>query len=401
MKRRRVKITGIGPVTPAGIGREDFWKGVLSGKSFIRPYTKLGEENGPFVSAFLDRLDISTHIKREVVPKGAARHTLFALVGASLAIADAEISTDELREARSAIITGACLMDFGGILNSADAVSGRGSRMAQPRSLYTTGVGSVPSAINHAFGLAARTTALSNQCSSGLDAIGYAAALVSSGEVDLAICGGTDAPLHRFPMVEFRAGDLTPATSELAHRIARPFDLWRTTGVISEGCAMFVVEPETSKRRGYSYIRGYGFANDDGQLCEGMGEAAKIALGHACLRPKEVDVICAWAPGHKLVDLGEAKEMRKLFGHSLADVAVSSIKGAIGSPLGAAPAIQVAAAALGQRFGSVPPTVNWEYPDLDCPLNLCNRARAIDHSVTLVNSHGLGGVNSAMVLEQC
>lgn len=401
MKRRRVKITGIGPVTPAGIGREEFWKGILSEKSFIRPYTKLGDENGPFVSAYIDRLDASKYVSKDALPKGAARHTLFAIAGAALAAGDAGISMAELREARSAIITGACLMDFGGILSSADAVRGKGSRMAQPRSLYTTGVGSVPSAINQALNLSARTTALSNQCSSGMDAIGYAAGLVARGEVDVAICGGTDAPLHRFPMVEFRAGDLTPSTTEMPGRIARPFDLWRTTGVIAEGCSMFILEPESSSRRGYSYIHGYGFANDDVELCDGMLHAATIALAQAYLRPDAVDVVSAWAPGHKLVDLGEAKGMRDLFGSRLPEVATSSIKGVIGSPLGAAPAIQVAAAALAQRDGVLPPTVNWEYPDPECPLNLSNRVRAIDHSITLVNSHGLGGVNSAIILERC
>jgi len=202
-------------------------------------------------------------------------------------------------------------------------------------------------------------------------------------------------------MVEFRAGDLTPGTTEMADRIARPFDLWRTTGVIAEGCSMFVIEPESSSRRGYSYISGYGFANDDQELCKGMFQAAKIALAQAALHPTNVEVLSAWAPGHKLVDLGEAKEMIRLFGSHLSEVAAGSIKGAIGSPLGAAPAIQVAAAALAQSFGALPPTVNWEYLDPACPLNLSNRIREIKHAITLVNSHGLGGVNSAIVLERC
>lgn len=401
MKRRRVKITGIGPVTPAGIGRDAFWKGILEPVSRIRPYTKLGPEHGPFVAAYIDKLDLNKYVDREALPKGAARHTHFAIAGAILALADAGLSIAELREASCGIITGACLMDFGGILNSADAVKTKGLKMAQPRSLYTTGVGSVPSAINFSLGLAARTTAMSNQCSSGLDAIGYAAAMVAGGEIDVAICGGTDAPLHRFPMVEFRAGGLTPSSEEMPERVARPFDLWRTTGVIAEGCSMLVLEPESSPRKGYSYVTGYGFANDNGELCEGMFDAARIAMAQACIRPFEVEALAAWGPGHRLVDFGEAKAMQRLFGDRLKDIAAGSIKGSIGSALGAAPALQVSVAALSQKFGMLPPTVNWEYPDPGCPLNLSGCTRVIDHRFTLVNAHGLGAVNGAMVLERC
>ena len=93
--------------------------------------------------------------------------------------------------------------------------------------------------------------------------------------------------------------------------------------------------------------------------------------------------------------------MVSLFGDSLADVPACSIKGAIGTPLGAAPAIQIASAVLGQRNGLIPPTVNWDYPDPSCPLNLSKQARSIEHNVTLLNAHGVGGVNASMVLEKC
>jgi 3-oxoacyl-[acyl-carrier-protein] synthase II len=403
MKRRRVKITGIGPVTPAGIGREAFWSGILEPVSRIRPYAKFGEEYGPFVAAHISAFDIGKYINdRSLLPKGAARHTLFAVAGAALALADAGIQASELREADCVIITGSSLMDFGGITSSTDAVHKRGAAAAIARTIFTTNITSVPEAINRMLGITARTMTLQNSCCAGMDAIGQAAALVSEGKAEIALCGGTEAPLHRCPLLELRAAGLTPTTTEMPERLARPFDLWRTTGVVSEGACMFVIEPETSKRRGYSYVAGYGFANDrPTDSCGGMKAAGKIALADAGLRPEEIDAINAWGPGHKFIDEGEARAMVDLFKSALAEIPAVSIKGAIGSPLGAAPAIQVAVTALAQKFGIIPPTVNWEYPDPACPLNLSGHARNVDHVYTLINSHGVGSVNSSLLLARC
>lgn len=402
MKRRRVKITGIGPVTPAGIGREAFWKGILEPVSRVRVFEKLDENLGPFVATYIDRFDLGRYVDCSRLPKGAARHTLFAVGGASLAIRDAGISNAELAAANTVVVTGSSIMDFGGILSSVDSVVGKGARGALPRSIYNVGHGCVGNAINQVLGITARTVAMSNQCCSGLDAIGYAASLIANGEAEVAICGGTEAPLYRYPMVEFRAAGLTPATTDMPERLARPFDRWRTTGVVGEGACIFVIEPESSSRPGYSYVSGYGFANDEGDnLCGGMATAGKLAAAEANVCLADIDVISAWGPGHKMIDRGEAQAMRALFGAKLDSMPTGSIKSAIGTPLGAAPAIQVAAAALGQRHSLLPPTTNWEFPDPSCALCLSNRPMAVWHETTLVNSHGLGAVNSGMILQRC
>jgi 3-oxoacyl-(acyl-carrier-protein) synthase len=226
--------------------------------------------------------------------------------------------------------------------------------------------------------------------------------MVAKGEVDIALCGGSEAPLHRCPILELRAAGLTPPTTEMSERLSRPFDLWRTTGVVSEGACLFVIEPEDSPRRGYGYITGYAFANDGPDaLCDGLLAAGRLALAQARIRPADIDAISAWGPGHRLIDEAEARALAGLFGSALQEIPVVSIKGAIGSPLGAAPAIQVGAAALAQHFGMIPPTVNWKHPDPACPLNLSGRTRAVEHSVTLINSHGVGKVNACLVLEKC
>jgi len=402
MKRRRVKITGIGPVTPAGIGRDSFWQGIQEPVSRIRPYTKLGEELGPFIAATVSAFDIKKHSQNVNLPNGTARHTFFAVAGAILALKDAGISMAELAKLPCAVVTGSSLVDFGGIGAAIDAVQKRGMRGAQPRVVFTTPLSVIPEVIGEVCGITARTLSIQTSCCSGIDAIGHAANLVASGEVEIAICGGTDCPLHRFPLVELRAAGLTPMTTDMHERFARPFDRWRTTGVVSEGACLFALEPESSPRPGYSFISGYAFANDNpGDLCSGLVSAGKLALAAAQLRPGQIEAISAWGPGHRLIDEGEARALQKIFGVGLADIPAVSIKGAIGAALGAAPAIQVGAAALAQHFGRIPPTVNWNYPDPACPLNLSSNARSIAHATTLVNAHGVGDVNACLVLERC
>jgi len=402
MKRRRVKITGIGPVTPAGIGRDEFWRGILEPVSRVRPFGKLGDQYGPLVAAYMDPFDVGKYVDRTLMPKGAARHTQFAVAGAVLALRDAGISREELQRANCAIMIGATLMDFGAVVGFIDSIGTHGLRGATPRSVYTMNIASIPGAVNHVFGISARSMAMQSSCCSGIDAVGLAANLVANGEADLAICGGTEAPLHRHPLLEFRSAGLTPPTTDMPERLDRPFDLWRTTGVISEGACIFVIEAEESRRQGYSYITGYSFATDKpGDLCSGIATANRLALAEARLRPGDIDAISAWGPGHKLVDAGEAKALISVFGPDLDEIPTASIKGAIGNPLSAAAAMQVAAAALGMRDGIMPPTVNWDFPDPACPLNLSNRSRTVEHSRTLINAHGLAGVNSSLVLERC
>lgn len=402
MKRRRVKITGVGPVTPAGIGKDDFWKGILEPVSRIRPFSKLGAELGPFVAAYIDRLHVDDYINNGELPKGIARHTQFAVVAAALAVRDAGLTAAHLRGTAIGVVAGSSLMDFDGIGRTVEGVVSKGIRGAVARTVFTTNASVIPATIIEVLGINARSLAIQTSCCAGMDAIGHAAQMVATGQVDIAICGGTEAPLFRCPLVELRATGLTPGTTENARRINRPFDLWRTTGVVSEGASMVVLEPENSPRPGYAFISGYAFANDSaGDLCGGLVEANRHALASAKLRAENVDAINAWGPGHSRIDSAEAAALKQVFGHRLKEIPAFSIKGAIGNPLGAAPAIQVVTSALSHSHSVLPPTVNWQYPDPDCPLNLASQPRSVHHEFSLINAHGLSGVNSCMIVQRC
>jgi 3-oxoacyl-(acyl-carrier-protein) synthase len=402
MKRRRVKITGIGPITPAGLGVDPFWSGLLQATSWIRPFTKLDPELGPFVAAFIDRFEIASFLDNKLVPKGAARHTLFALAAARLAIDSAGLNLEELSRKKCAVVVGSSLMDFDGIGKTIEGVFDKGVRGALPRTVYTANTAVISAAIGSVLELESRSISVQTSCCAGLDAIGIAGRMVASGEVDIAICGGTEAPLFRCPLVELRAAGLTPASHEMSERLCRPFDLWRTTGVVGEGAGMVVLEPDNSPREPYCFLAGYSSCNDTGErLCSGMIPAIRHAIADAGVSVRAVDSINAWGPGHVEIDNAEAQMLRLVFGDRLRTLPAFSIKGSIGNPLGAAPALQVVTSALALKFGVMPGTVNWDFPDPSCGLNLSRSARHIDHGVTLVNAHGLSGVNSSVVLTKC
>lgn len=162
-----------------------------------------------------------------------------------------------------------------------------------------------------------------------------------------------------------------------------------------------VLESECSPRRGYCEIAGYGFSGDSfGVLCSGMVVAGQLAAARAHIDIDSIDCISAWGPGHKAIDFAEYNAMRMLFGDRISDIPVSSIKGSIGAALGAAPAIQVAAAAIGLGRQIVTPTANWRNPDPSCPFSLSAEPRFVGHRNVLVNAHGVGDVNSALILTE-
>lgn len=400
MNRRKVKITGLGFVTPAGIGKKEFQAGILEYRSRVVPVDRFPAEAGPFAAAELQDFDIARFFPQPPLRR-VPRHTQFAIVAARLALQDSGLYEKDLTELGPIVITGTSLMDSESINKTVENVQQKGPRFALSRVVYQAPVAAIPAAIGQLIG-GARTLALQSACCSGLDAIGHAAEAVARGESDVAICGGTEAPIFYHPMLELRLAGLSPASADRPEQLSRPFDLWRTTGVIGEGACMMILEPENSPRPGYAFVAGYSYASDAvGQVGGGLYSAIQHALANGRLKASDVDAISAWGPGHREIDAAEASVLRKVFGERLDEIPVVSIKGAIGNPFGAAGAIQVGCAALGICESFIPPTVNWVHPDPSCRLNLSKRPRYIDTKVALIDSHGLSGTNAALLLRSC
>src|SRR5258708_6106153 len=398
--RRRVKITGLGPVTPAGIGREEFYRGINESISRVRAITRFDPAAGPFVGAEIVDFDLKRYAPDES-PKRMPRHTQFALAAAILAPQDAGLDRRELQGKNPFIITGTTMMDCESVSKTIELVTKKGPRFGLVSSVNQALSVSIADKIAQYLETPSRIMALQTACCSGLDSIGHGAEYVASGQADFVICGGSEAPLFYHPMLELGMAELAPRSDTNPEKICRPFDLWRTTGVIGEGACLFVLEPEESPRPGYAFIAGYGNANDHSdQIGSGWYDSMRMALANARRAPREINYISAWGPGHREIDHKEALSLKRVFGPLLNTMPVSSIKGSVGSAMAAAGAIQVASTALALQRGVIPPTVNWETPDPDCPLSLASVPRRLETNIALVNGHGISGSNSSLILER-
>jgi 3-oxoacyl-(acyl-carrier-protein) synthase len=398
--RRRVKITGIGPVTPAGIGRAAFFQGINEKKSRISAIKRFDPNAGAFVGAEVTDFDLLDFAPGET-PKRLPRHTQFALAGAILALRDAGIDLGHIKNKNPFVITGTTMMDCESVSKTIELVARKGPRFGLVSSVNQALSVAIPDKISRYLDTPSRIMSLQTACCSGLDSIGQGAEFIANSQTDFVICGGSEAPLYYHPMLELGMAELAPKSDEEPSKICRPFDLWRTTGVFGEGACIFILEPEESPRPGYAFVTGYGSANDySDQIGSGWVDCIRIALANARRSPSEIQYISAWGPGHREIDYKEAYSLREVFGDHLSSIPVTSIKGAVGSAMAAAGAIQVASAALTLKEGIIPPTVNWETPDPGCPLSLSSEIRRLSPSIALVNGHGISGSNSSLVLER-
>lgn len=398
--RRRVKITGIGPVTPAGIGCEAFFRGINEPVSRIRAITRFDPEAGQFVGAEVVDFELKDYAPGETT-KRMPRHTQFGLAAAILALKNAGLTPRDFHGKNPIIITGTTMMDCESVSKTIELVVKKGPRYGLVSSVTHALSVSIPDKISQYLETPSRIMALQTACCSGLDSIGHGAEYVASGQADFVLCGGAEAPLYYHPMLELGLAELSPKSDATPEKICRPFDLWRTTGVIGEGACMFVLEPEESPRPALAWVAGYGYANDHSdQIGSGWYDSIRMALANARRSPEMINYISAWGPGHREIDFKEAQSLKRIFGSLLETIPVTSIKGAVGSGMAAAGAIQIASAALTLRHGVIPPTVNWETPDPDCPLSLSSQPRRLNPSIALVNGHGISGSNSSLVLER-
>ena len=401
MIRRKVKITGIGMVTPVGIGKADFLRGIMESTSRVVALESLGLGAENCVGATVSNFNFPAYFPN-FKGRNTPRHTQFALVAALLALEDAGIAFDEVKKSNPVVMAGASLMDSEVINKTILGVERNGPRHALARTVFQGPVSAIGAEIGRQINGAVRTQTLQSACCSGMDAIGHAAALVQSGEAEMAICGGTEAPLVYHPMLELGAAGLSPGRADDPTTVCRPFDRWRTTGVIGEGACFLIIEPESSPRKGYATVEGYCYVTDsDGSVSKGLAKAMALAVSNARISVRDIDHISCWGPGHGAIDKAECQAIESLLGGAVLGPAAYSIKGAIGNPLGAAGAIQVGSAALGMTEDFIPPTVNWNYPDPSCRLNLSNSVRRIPTKTAMVNAHGLSGTNSVLILKKC
>jgi 3-oxoacyl-[acyl-carrier-protein] synthase II len=409
LKRNRVVITGIGILAPNGIGLNAFWESLLAGRSGIGPITLFDAADFKSrIAGEVKNFDPLDYIEPELKPKRMARHTQFAYAAAMMALEDAgmHINNPEL-PSPTPVVIGVSMNAMDVLERALEAVRDNRPNRVAP----TTCVSALPQApanvIADRIGASAHATTVSSACPSGLDAIADAAAMIRTGEADVAIAGGSDAPITPIAMASFTAGALSSCRNSEPERASRPFDFERDSGVISEGAAVFVIEnlerAEARDARPYFEITGHSKQRDLDPVIPGSGleYSMKMALANARRTIDDVDYISAYGPGHPVLDTVEVGMIKRVFGRRSYSVPVSSIKAVTGNALAAGGPFQLAACGLCIREQLVPPTSNYEIADPNCDLDFVpNYPRKAKVDCALINVRGLGGSASTMIVNR-
>jgi 3-oxoacyl-[acyl-carrier-protein] synthase II len=408
-KRHRVVITGMGILAPNGIGLEAFWESLLAGRSGIGPIT-LFDATG-FKSQMAGEVkDFNPldYIEPELKPKRWARHTQLAYAATMMALRDAGLDSDNLKlPSVTPVIIGVSMNAMDVIERAFYAVRSNGPNRMPP----TTSAASIPQApasvIADRLGAAAHAATVSSACTSGLDAAADAAAMIRFGEAEIAIAGGTDAPITPLVMGSFIASGLVCHDNGDSERASRPFDWLRKSGVLSEGAGIFIMENlERALARGariYMELTGYAKRRDldPAKPASALADSMGLALANAQKTINEVDYISAYGPGDPVLDAAEVVTIKDVFADRAYSIPVSSIKGVTGNPLAAGGPFQIAACALSIRDQIIAPTANYQVEDPNCDLDFVpKRARKTKLDCALINVRGLGGGASTLVVNR-
>ena len=408
MKRNRVVITGMGILAPNGIGNDKFWESLLAGRSGIGPITLFDASDlKSRIAGEVKNFDPHDYIEPELKPKRMARHTQFAYAAAMMALEDAglEVSEADL-PSPTPVVVGVSTSAMDIIERSISNFAERGENGISPTAVGALTPQAAANVIADRIGVHAHASTVSSACPSGLDALAIAATMIESGAAELAIAGGADAPITKHTFAAFIATGMSSCRNGEPERASRPFDLERDSGVISEGAGMFVLEDleraEARGARSYLEINGYARQRDDIPENPGSGllGSMRLALANSSRSIDAIDYICAYGPGHPVLDAAEVRYIKEVFGERAYSMPISSIKGVTGNPLAAGGPLQVAACALSLRDQIIPPTANYELPDPDCDLDFVPRARKAKLDSILLNVRGLGGSASSLVVSR-
>jgi len=410
MNQRRAVITGIGPITCIGHGRENFWNGILGEKSGVNTITSFD----PTVFRVRSAGEIGDWDPEEFFSphrlKRLDRYAQFAVVSANLALDDAHLEySHEKPQDRIGVSFGTAL---GGVCKAEEQYLRylkKGARGIQPTLAVQVFGGSAHSNIAIEFGFRGVGTTNSNSCASGTVSVGEALRYIRDDFADVIVAGGAEAPLTTITVGAFdiiKTMSRWPGDPALA---CRPFDLLRDGFVMGEGAASLVIEElEHARARGahiYAELLGYSLNNDAFHMTSPLpnGEssirAMREALADAQLPPEQINYINAHASSTQLNDSAETASIKSVFGDHARRIPVSGTKGYYAHPLGATGAIEAALCALALDRQWVPPTINYANHDPSCDLDVVpNHGREAELKYVMSNSFGFGGINACVVM---
>ena len=404
-------ITGIGLVTPLGVGAQKNWEALLRGESGIGPVTRF--DISRFATRFAGEIkgfDPLPFIEKKEVRK-MDLFIQYAIVAAQLAVEDSGIAPAALEGDRTGVCVGSGIGGIGSIEETHKVLLEKGPDRVSPFFLIQTIINEAAGQISIKFRAKGPNTATVTACSTGTHAIGDSFRMIARGEADIMFAGGAEAPITPLGMAGFCALKALSERNDEPAKASRPFDARRDGFVIGEGAGIVLLEDlEHALARGariYAEVSGYGMSSDAYHVTapapdgDGAIRVMLRALADADARPEDVGYINAHGTSTPFNDKTETLAIKKVFGEHALKIGVSSTKSMMGHLLGAAGGVEAGITALCLKHQIMTPTINYEFPDPDCDLDYVpNAARPAEIVCALSNSFGFGGTNGALLFRR-
>lgn len=409
--KRRVVVTGIGLVTPCGIGTDNVWNNILSGKSGIGPITRFNTDR--FDTKFAGEVK-DFNPEDYVQPKEVKKMDLFihyALAAAHIAVKDAGLDMGKEDPERVGVVVGTGLGGLPTIEKYHSVLLERGPGRITPFFIPMLIANEAPGHIAIQHGIKGPNLCIVTACATGAHSIGDACRIIQYGDADVMVAGGSEANLTPLTVGGFNAMKALSTRNDDPMKASRPFDRDRDGFVVAEGSGIIILEElEHAKKRGariYAEMAGYGYNGDAYHITapcpdgDGFIRCMRMALRDAHISPDHVDYINAHGTSTKLNDYIETLAIKEVFKEKAYRIPVSSTKSMTGHLLGAAGAVEAVFSILSIRDQVCPPTINYENPDPECDLDYVpNTARKCTINTVMSNGFGFGGTNSTLVFRR-
>ena len=408
---RRVVITGVGLVTPLGVGVEPTGEALCAGKSGIGPITRFD------ASAYPTRIagEVKGFDAEAFLPKKEAKRTerfiSYAVAATRMALEDSGYKIDSSTEERIGVLTGCGLGGLATLEDNFQVMAKKGPGRVSPFFIPMIIGNMAPGLVSIHFGAKGPNASVATACAAGAHAIGDAFELIKSGKADAMITGGMEAVITGTCLAGFNAMKALSTRNDEPEKASRPFDRDRDGFVVGEGCGILIIELlESALERGakiYAEMIGYGMSGDGFHMTSpppdgsGASRCMQAAIDDAGIAYDKIDYINAHGTSTQLNDLYETRAIKTVFKEYAKKVAISSTKSMTGHLLGGSGGIETVFTALTIAEGIIPPTINLDNPGEECDLDdTPHVARKADVAIAMTNSFGFGGTNASLVLRR-
>lgn len=409
--KRRVVITGVGLVTPLGIGVEASWKAALEGKVGVGHITHFDASLLPVrIAAEVKGFDPADYVEIKEIKK-MDRFIHFAIAAATMAVEDSGLTINQDNAERVGVVIGAGMGGLPAIEHYHRAYLERGYKRISPFFIPMLIINLASGNVSIKFGAKGPNSAAVTACATGSHSIGDAFKIIQRGDADVMIAGGTESVITPLGIGGFAVMKALSTRNDEPEKASRPFDADRDGFVMGEGAGVIILESlENAVARGariYAEIIGYGMSSDAYHITtpapegEGAARCMKAALRDANIEPESVNYINAHGTSTKYGDELETSAIKTVFGEHAYKLCVSSTKSMTGHLLGASGGVEAVFSILSIYNNIVPPTMNLENPDPECDLDYVpNKAKQMDVECAMSNSFGFGGTNACLLFKK-